>query len=106
MTKNPIAIFFATVLILCLLFFMFPINLFDGKIVYQEGLNELTVEQPLSLSYFIGMGYDDADLELGATTVKSFYLTTKGLFMAIIFTIGFPALLAFRIHLRNKRSSK
>ena len=106
MTKNPIAIFFATVLILCLLFFVFPINLFDGKIVYQEGLNELTVERPLSLSYFIGLGYSEADMVLGTTTVKSFYLTIKGGLMAVIFIVGFPALLAFRIHLRNTRSSK
>ena len=102
MTKKPIAIFLATVLILGLVFFLFPINLFDGKIVYQEGLKEYTIDAPLSLSYFIGLGYDEADM-LG---VKSFYLTTKGIAMALIFTLGFPALLAFRVHLRNTKPTK
>lgn len=102
MTKKPIAIFLATVLILGLMFFLFPINLFDGKIVYQEGLKEYTLDAPLSLSYFIGLGYDEADM-LG---VKSFYLTTKGIIMALIFTLGFPALLAFRVHLRNTKPTK
>jgi hypothetical protein len=101
MTKKPIAIFFATVVILGLVFFLFPINLFDGKIVYQEGLKEYTLDAPLSLSYFIGLGYDEADM----VGVKSFYLTTKGIVMALIFTLGFPALLAFRVHLRNTKAT-
>ena len=102
MTKKPIAIFLATVVILGLMFFLFPINLFDGKIVYQEGLKEYTLDAPLSLSYFIGLGYDEADM----AGVKSFYLTTKGIIMAVIFTLGFPALLAFRVHLRNTKPTK
>ncbi|MDG1146825.1 MAG: hypothetical protein P8N52_00835 [Crocinitomicaceae bacterium] len=102
MTKNPIVIFLATVLLLCLLFFVFPINLFDGKIVYQEGLQEVVVDSPLSLSYFIGLGYDELDMK----GVKTFYLTTKGIFTAVIFTLGFPVLLAFRIHLKNTRPTK
>ena len=99
MTKSPIVIFLATVIILCLLFFLFAINLFDGQIVYQEGLKEIVLDTPLSLSYFIGLGYDEIDMK----GVKSFYLTTKGIFMALIFILGFPALLVFRIHLRNSK---
>lgn len=99
MTKRSIVIFLATVIILCLLFFLFPINLFDGRIVYQEGLKEIVLDKPLSLSYFIGLGYDEIDMK----GVKSFYLTTKGIFMAVIFILGFPALLTFRIHLRNSK---
>lgn len=102
MKIRPIAIFIVTVLILGLVFFLFPINLFDGKIVYQEGLKEFTVDAPLSLSYFIGLGYDEADMG----NVQSFYLTWKGMMMACIFLLGFPALLAFRVHLRNTNPKK
>lgn len=102
MKIKPLAIFLVTVLVLGLFFFLFPINLFDGKIVYQDGLKDFTVDAPLSLSYFIGLGYDEADM----AGVKSFYLTTKGIIMAIIFTLGFPALLAFRVHLRNTKPTK
>ncbi|MGB0914672.1 MAG: hypothetical protein ACPGVI_01315 [Crocinitomicaceae bacterium] len=102
MKITPIAIFIVTVVILGLVFFLFPINLFDGKIVYQEGLKDYTLDAPLSLSYFIGLGYDEADM----VNVKSFYLTTKGIVMACIFLLGFPALLAFRVHLRNTNPSK
>ena len=51
----------------------------------------------LSLSYFIGLGYDESEM----VYVKDFYLTTKGIFMAVIFIIGFPALLAFRLYLKR-----
>lgn len=102
MKITPIAIFIVTVLILGLAFFLFPINLFDGKIVYQEGIKEYTLDAPLSLSYFVGLGYDEADM----VNIKSFYLTTKGIIMACIFILGFPALLAFRIHLRNTKQVK
>ena len=38
------------------------------------------LEVPLSLSYFIGLGYDTKDLE--AMQVTNFYLTTKGYILA------------------------
>jgi len=97
MTKKPILIFMATSLLLLALFFLFPINLFDGEIVRVEKHREYIVQAPLSLSYFIGIGFDSEDMR----DVKTFYLTTKGAIMAIIFTLGIPALLAYRIHLRK-----
>ena len=97
MTKKPILIFMATSLLLLALFFLFPINLFDGEIVRVEKHREYIVQAPLSLSYFIGIGFDAEDMR----DVKTFYLTTKGAIMAIIFTLGIPALLAYRIHLRK-----
>jgi len=99
MTKKPILIFMATSLLLLALFFLFPINLFDGEIIRVEEHREYTVQAPLSLSYFIGIGYDAQDM----TDVKSFYLTTKGAVMAVIFTLGIPALLAYRSHIRNNK---
>lgn len=99
MTKKPILIFMATSLLLLALFFLFPINLFDGEIVIVEEHREYIVQAPLSLSNFIGIGYNQEDM----IDVKTFYLTVKGSVMAIIFTIGIPALLAYRIHIRNNK---
>ncbi len=97
MTKNPIVLFFSLAMILALIFFLLPINLFDGEIVYKEAHREYTVQAPLSLSYFIGIGYEEADM----VTVKTFYLTAKGILMAFIFILGLPAILAYRMYLKS-----
>jgi hypothetical protein len=66
-------------------------------IVYKDSLAEFEVEAPLSLSYFIGLGYDSQDIE----NIETFYLTTKGVVMAFLFVLGFPAILAYRMHLKQ-----
>lgn len=95
--KKPLLIFLIGTLSLTILFFALPINIFDGVILYKNGIQELTIERPLSLSYFIGFGYNEEDL-IG---VKSFYLTTKGIVMAFIVILGIPALVAYRFHLKK-----
>ena len=95
--RKPIVLFFALSLILALVFFLFPINIFDGVIVYKDNLTAFEVEAPLSLSYFIGLGYDSQDI----VNVETFYLTTKGIVMAFLFILGFPAILAYRMHLKQ-----
>ena len=95
--RKPLIIFIGTSFLLAIVFFTLPINLFDGVIVIEEPHRSYTLEQPLSLSYFIGLGYDQADM----TYVKDFYLTAKGVAMAFIFILGFPALLAYRVYLRK-----
>lgn len=97
--KKPIVLFFALSFLLALIFFVFPINVFDGAIVYQDAESDFILETPLSLSYFIGLGYDDTDM-IG---VKDFYLTTKGIVMAFVFILGFPGLLAYRMHLKSTK---
>jgi len=82
--------------LLAAIFFLFPINLFDGVIVLENGIQTIEKEVPLSLSYFIGMGYEPEDM----VGIKEFYLTWKGIFMAFIFIFGFPALLAYRFYLK------
>lgn len=100
---KPIPVFCIAFLIVAIFLFMFPINLFDGEIVYQRGLQEVTEKAPLSLSYFIGMGYNEGDLD----GIKSFRLLATGYLMAAVFLVGFPALIAYRIHLsRTKKSRK
>jgi len=98
--KNPLLIFLIGVIVLAAVFFTLPINLFDGVIEIEEPHRSFKVDTPLSLSYFIGLGYEESDM----TNVKDFYLTVKGVFMAVIIIVGFPALFAYRIHL--KRQSK
>ena len=95
--KKSIILFLGTSLVLAIIFFTLPINLFDGVIEIVEPNRSYTIEQPISLSYFIGIGYDEADM----IYVKDFYLTTKGLVMALLFTLGLPALLAYRVYLRK-----
>ena len=97
--QRSLIIFFGLTLILATVFFTLPINLFDGEIVIEEPHREYTIQARLSLSYFIGIGYEEADM----LHVKDFYLTTKGVLMAVIFIVGLPAILAYRSSLsRNK----
>jgi hypothetical protein len=96
--KKPWVVFGLMSFILALLFFTLPINLFDGIIVQQNGLQELEVEAPLSLSYFIGLGYEEG--ELVDRGIVDFYLTTRGYIVAGILMFGIPGLFAYRMHLK------
>lgn len=98
--KKPLIYFGVLTLLFSLVFFLFPINLFDGEIVLQEGLTQVTIERQLSLSYFIGLGYEESEM----VGIADFYLTAKGYAMAFIFILGFPALIAYRIYLRKFKS--
>tara|TARA_R110002072_G_scaffold232309_1_gene389664 strand:+ start:16527 stop:16841 length:315 start_codon:yes stop_codon:yes gene_type:complete len=97
MFKKPWVLFIGLSVLLAALFFLFPINLFDGVIVYKKQRLVSTIETPLSLSYFIGLGYDNVDIE----DVETFYLTTKGMVMAFIFILGLPGMLAYRSYLKK-----
>lgn len=101
-TQKPILVFSSLFVILAFAFFLFPINLFDGEMVYKNGLVTDKIQCPISLSYFIGMGYDKTDM----TGVKDFYLLPKGYAMAFIFILGIPALAAYRVYLGNKQKNK
>lgn len=98
---RALAIFVVSTVILTIVFFTLPINIFDGQIDYRESNREYTVDVPLSLSYFIGLGYEDADMQ----NVVDFRLTTRGWITAFIFILGFPALLAYRIYLKSTKKS-
>lgn len=77
-----------------------PINIFDGEVVHKIGSAEYIESRRISLSDFIWIGKDD----IGMVDVERFYLTGKGITMALLFILGFPALLAYRIHLRNSKN--
>lgn len=101
MLKKPLVLFGVLAFILMCIFFLFPINVFDGVIVYEDHQSDFLLETPLSLSYFVGLGYDPKDM-IG---VKDFYLTTKGIVMAFVFILGFPGLLAYRMYLKTRKVS-
>lgn len=101
--KKPMTVFLISSLVLAAIFFLLPINLFDGVIEYEEAFRSYKVETRLSLSYFVGIGYDPEDM----LTVKDFYLTTQGILTALILIVGLPALIAYRIYLDQlKRKGK
>jgi hypothetical protein len=95
--KKSLIIFAVGSILLACVFFLFPINLFDGVIIEQRGIQTITHERPLSLSYFIGLGYEESDM-IG---IKDFYLKPKGILMAFLFIFGFPAILAYRSYLKD-----
>lgn len=97
--KKPLFIFLISTFVLAACFFLLPINLFDGVIEYEEPFRTYQVETRLSLSYFIGIGYEETHM----TNVKDFYLTPKGIIMAVIFILGLPALLSYRLFLSSKK---
>jgi hypothetical protein len=91
-TYLTIVTFFVCFLIISTPLILFPVNLFDGEIIYKNGIIE---PRPLSLSYFFGLGYDLKDMG----SVASFHLVSKGYFLAFILTVGIPALIAYRVYL-------
>jgi hypothetical protein len=95
--KKSLIIFAVGSILLACVFFLFPINLFDGVIIEQRGIQTITHERPLSLSYFIGLGYLESDM-IG---IKDFYLKPKGMLMAFLFIFGFPSILAYRSYLKD-----
>ncbi len=99
--SKPIVVFIITFLAIALPLFLLPINLFPGEAIQQIGMIEHPIKLPLSLSYFIGIGYEPQDLE----GIKDFYLLPQGYALAFCFLIGFPVILAFRVHIARKKVS-
>jgi hypothetical protein len=98
--KNPIFVFAFGVIITFTIFFLFPINLFEGEIVFEIGMKTWKEKANISLSYFIGIGAGKEQLEqLG---VKDFYLLPRGYMLACIVILGFPGIWAYRTYIRNK----
>lgn len=95
--KKPWVLFFSLSLVLAAIFFLFNITIFDGKIEFDGPEGGFTLDAKLSLSYFIGIGIEPEDM----VGVKDFYLTAQGVFMAFVFILGLPGLLAYRMHLKK-----
>ena len=100
--KKPFFVFCLAVIFIALPLFIFPINLFDGEIIMKNGFSETKIEAPLSLSYFIGFGYNSQDME----GIKDFYLLPKGYLLAFCIILGCPAIVTYRIFLAQKKKKK
>jgi hypothetical protein len=94
--KRSLILFVVTSVIISVVLFVFPINLFDGEVIYIVNGTDVVEQQPLSLSYFIGIGYEESVME----GIKDFYLTGKGWLMVFIILIGIPGLFAYRMYLK------
>ena len=99
MFKKPLFIFLLGVILIATPLFLFPINLFNGAIVYESDVQKVVQDAPLSLSYFIGLGYEEQDM----VGVSDFYLKQEGYILAFCLIIGFPALLAYRLKIKNNQ---
>tara|TARA_A200000113_G_scaffold221679_2_gene233949 strand:- start:2079 stop:2390 length:312 start_codon:yes stop_codon:yes gene_type:complete len=97
--KKPLDVFILSLCLIALPLFVFPINLFPGEIIISINGAEQISQAPLSLSYFIGLGYDPSDME----NIKDFYLTTRGYALAICMLIGVPFLIAYRVYLKKRK---
>lgn len=73
-------------------------NLFEGEIVYEQNGKKYILEAPLSLAYFVGLGYQEEEMR----GVVDFYLTRRGYMLAASLLLGFPTLLAYRSFLAKK----
>lgn len=99
MKSFPWKVFFGVMFAIALILFCLPINLFNGAIVYQQGAQEVLVEAPLSLSYFVGLGYQADEMDY----VKSFYLHPSGIILACAFLLIIPTLIAVRVQIHKKQ---
>jgi hypothetical protein len=98
---SPLLIFIVLALVVAALLFTLPLNLFPGEITYQKGLSTYTLkDHNLSLSYFIGMGLNEGDLD----NVKSFKLTAWGYALAACYIMLLPGIIAYRVYIsQNKK---
>lgn len=96
--KRPLIVFFATVLVIAIILCGFPINLFDGVTIYQQGNGTVAVPMKMSLSYFFPWGIDESDMQ----GVIEFYLIGKGYAVMFVVLIGLPGLVAYRSFLKQK----
>ena len=90
--------FFVSFLLIGSVLFFLPINLFSGEIIENSTGMSKKISVPLSLSYFLGFGYNEKDME----NVQDFYLTGEGYALAICFLLGIPLLIATRLYYRDK----
>jgi len=97
--KNSILAFFLSFIVIGGVLFLLPINLFSGEIVENSTGTSKTISAPLSLSYFIGVGFQESEMD----NIEDFYLTGEGYAMVFCFLFGVPFLIALRVYLHSKK---
>jgi len=95
--KKSILLFALSFILIGFILFVFPLNLFPGEIIETNNGITRTISAPLSLSYFVGLGYEEAEMD----GVVDFYLTKTGYAMAFCLLIGIPFLISLRYYYRK-----
>lgn len=96
--KKSILIFTLSFILIGFILFLFPLNLFPGEIIETNNGITRTVSAPLSLSYFIGLGYEENEMN----GVVDFYLTKKGYGLAFCLLVGIPLFISLRLSQKSK----
>ncbi len=97
--KKSLLIFVLGTIVVSAILFLINVPMFDGEMVLDRGLGREVLPVQLSLSYFIGIGYNPAE----NTDVVDFYLKPEGWLLAFLFIIGIPGLVAYRIYLGKRK---
>lgn len=101
--RKPIFVFFLLVFCIGLPLCIFPINLFDGEYIVSNGIVEVVEKGPGSLSYLFSLENQDKN---EMPIIEDFYLQPTGYLLAFIFIFGIPALIAYRVYLKNDKHSQ
>jgi hypothetical protein len=96
--RKPVVVFFLTMIGLSAVFFLIPINIFDGEYTFKVNGIVFSEEAKMSLSYFIGIGTSPEDLK----DVVGFRLLPMGYFLVFLMLVAFPILIAYRVHVANQ----
>lgn len=97
--KRYYLLFFGISFLLACLFFFFRIPIFDGEIIFEAGKQDLVLPNKLSLSYFIGLGFHEGELN----GVSGFRLLPIGYLNAFLFLGALPALISYRVYIAKKK---
>jgi hypothetical protein len=100
--SKPIVVYFLATIILSAIFFLIPINIFDGIYTYKVNGITFAAEAKMSLSYFIGIGANPDEIK----DVVSFELKPMGYLLVFLFLVALPILIAYRVHIANILKAK
>lgn len=96
--RNPKLIFLISFIFIVGVSLIPQVELYECHFYYQDGVQELDFKKNMSLSYFLGYGYDMEALAL----YQKIDLTWKGKFMFLLLLIGFPFLMSYRFALKKR----
>ena len=96
--RKPYFVFGACLLVLLVVFLLVPLALFDGEVIFNNGISEWKVQTKMTLSQVLRIGVGENELQ----DVKAYYPILQGYVLLVLMFIGFPALLAYRFHILNK----
>ena len=100
--KSPRVIFVISFVLMVIISLIPQIELYECHFYYSDGVQELDFKKNMSLSYFLGYGYDMEALSL----YQTIDFTWKGKLMFFLLLLGFPLLVSYRFALRNKLNNQ